>query len=380
MIFLPFLRRPCAYRTTFFSFLLFFPSLRSVVGDNKELTASKVVKRGGKAADAQVRFHRSVVSLSLSHFSSSFLVSCALQQSKLADPSDWPTLGSEAAAIASTKKEISNATSNSDLREKDKKIATSSKPKAENSDAPAQLEKAKEVSDGEPFVNDVTVNANGPVPEANASNDKEVNKNVPKAEDGAKRVNAKPKWNRFEVEPKSSAASSQNRRKTDRSPPRRNNRDDYYTRRDDRARDDDRSNRRGNPTRGTVPSSSNRAPRSSAAPVAPATSATAAVGSVKPPSRGPRREPAYITRSNRPSYTESKTPGLNGIPVAPMKSSDPYDAKKQKPLIGRPIIIDPSLTPLVTAQNIYGTYYFNGPTQFSLDAITNVKESIKKQM
>jgi hypothetical protein len=280
-----------------------------------------------------------------------------------------------------SKKEISNATSNSDLREKDKKIATSSKPKAEHSDAPAQSEKAKEVSDGEPIANDVTVTANGPVPETNASNDKEVNKHVPKAaDDGAKRVNAKPKWNRFEVEPKSSAATSQNRRKTDRSPPRRNNRDDYYTRRDDRVRDDDRSSRRGNASRPTVPSSSNRHPRSTVVPATPAAAAAPAVGSVKAPSRGPRREPAYITRSNRPSYTESKTPGLNGNPIVPMKSSDPYDAKKQKPLIGRPIIIDPSLAPLVTAQNIYGTYYFNGPTQFPLDTINNVKESIKKQM
>jgi hypothetical protein len=301
-----------------------------------------------------------------------------LVQSKLADSSDWPTLGSEAAAVAMTKKEISNATSNSDLREKDKKIATSSKPKAEHSDAPAQFEKAKEVSDGEPYANDVTVTANGPVPETNASNEKEVNKHVPKAaDDGAKRVNAKPKWNRFEVEPKSSAAA-QNRRKTDRSPPRRNNREEYYTRRDDRVRDDDRSNRRGNASRATVPSSSNRNPRSTVVPASAA--AVPAVGSVKAPSRGPRREPAYITRSNRPSYTESKTPGLNGNPIVPMKSSDPYDAKKQKPLIGRPIIIDPSLAPLVTAQNIYGTYYFNGPTQFPLDTINNVKESIKKQM
>lgn len=293
----------------------------------------------------------------------------------MADSSDWPTLGSEAAAASGNgKKEITNATSNSDLRDKDKKPATSSKPK-ENEISSQVAEKSTE----EPaMVNNnttATVDANGPVPDAN---DKEV-KNVPKAiDDGAKRVNAKPKWNRFEVETKSSAPPS-NRRKTDRSPPRRNNRDDYYSRRDDRVRDDDRSTRRGNSNRGTVPSSSTRNPRVANA-VAPA---TVAPGTVKAAavSRGPRREPAYITRSNRPSFTESKTPGLNGIPVAPMKSSDPYDAKKQKPsLIGRPIIIDPTLAPIVTAQNIYGTYYFNGPTPFTLDTIANVKESIKKQM
>lgn len=233
-----------------------------------------------------------------------------------------------------------------------------------------------------------TVKAYSPVPDTNATNDKEV-KNVPKAiDDGAKRVNAKPKWNRFDVEPKtnstsSSVPSSQNRRKSDRSPPRRNNRDerDYYSRRDDRVRDDDRSNRRGNSSRGSVPSSSTRNPRSGVAPPAPVVVPPAASSSVKPPvSRAPRgpREAAFITRSNRPSYLDSKTPGLNGNPLVPIKN-DPYDAKKQKPLLGRPIIIDPNL-PIVTAQNIYGTYYFNGPTPFTLDTIGNIKESIKKQM
>jgi hypothetical protein len=302
-----------------------------------------------------------------------------VHQSKLADSSDWPTLGSEAAAAASAnKKEM--ITSNSDLREKDKKPATSSKPKLDHPDASVHVEKAKDSLDIEPATNDVaTVHANGPTTETEATNDKEV-KNVPKAiDDGAKRVNAKPKWNRFDVEPKSSAPSSQNRRKTDRSPPRRNNRDDYYSRRDDRVRDDDRSNRRGNSNRGTVPSSSSRNSRTGAAPAVPPSSS---VGSVKSTttSRGPRREPTYITRSNRPSYTESKTPGLNGNPMGPMKSSDLYDAKKQKPLIGRPIIIDPSLAPIMTAQNIFGTYYFNGPPQFTLETINTIKESIKKQM
>lgn len=313
-------------------------------------------------------------------------------QSKLADSSDWPTLGSETTALPAGKKEMSNATSNSDLREKDKKVVTNARPKTENPEAQLHVEKSKDVNDTETVANEIVkieATTNGPSSEANSTNDKEV-KNVPKAvDDGAKRVNAKPKWNRFEVEPK--AAPSQNRRKTDRSPPRRSNRDDYYTRRDDRVRDDDRSSRRGNSSRGTVPSSSSRNPRSGVAPApassaavaaaaaATTTTATQAANVKTASSRGPRREP-YITRSNRPSYTESKTPGLNGNPIVPMKSSDPYDAKKPKPLMGRPILIDPALAPLVTAQNIYGTYYFNGPTPFTLDAIGNIKESIKKQM
>lgn len=308
------------------------------------------------------------------------------KQSKLADSSDWPTLGSEAAtANISNKKEISNSTSNGDLREKDKKlvsgVATSSKPKSENSEGVSHAEKTSEV---EPVANDTTtsatIKANSPSLDASVTNEV---KNVPKAvDDGAKRVNAKPKWNRFEVEPKS---SSQNRRKTDRdrSPPpaRRSNRDDYYSRRDDRVRDDERSSRRGNSTRGSVPSSSSRAPRTNVAAQAAPAPAASSVKSATSATRGPRREPAYITRSNRPSYTESKTPGLNGNPLLPMKSSDLYDAKKQKPLLGRPILIDPSgIAPLVTAQNIYGTYYFNGPAPFTLDTIGNIKESIKKQM
>ncbi|CRK97100.1 CLUMA_CG010449, isoform A [Clunio marinus] len=260
--------------------------------DNKELTASKVVKRGVKSAETA--------------------------QSKLVDTSDWPTLGSEAAAVSNNnKKEITNATSNA-------------------------------------------------------------------SDDGAKRVNSKPKWNRFDVEPKS--LPSQNRRKSDRSPPRRNNRDDrdYYSRRDDRTRDDERSSRRGgNGNRGSVPSTSSRNARNNpVSQTAPgAATAVTSSGNIKSAApRGARREPAYITRSNRPSYTESKTPGLNGNPNVPIKSSDHYDAKKQKPLLGRPIIIDPTLTPIVTAQNIYGTYYFNGPAPFALDTIGNIRDSIKKQI
>ena len=272
-----------------------------------------------------------------------------------------------------------SATSNGDLREKDikKAASTSSKPKSEISEGALLTEKSQ---DGESIANDVAsvtkVKASSPVLDASVSNEVKI---VPKAvEDGAKRVNSKPKWNRFEVETK---PSSQNRRKTDRdrSPPRRNNRDEYYSRRDDRAREEDRSSRRGNSSRGSVPSSSTRAPRNNVVAPVVAVPATAAVKPTAAAARGPRREPAFITRSNRPSYTESKTPGLNGNPLLPIKSSDLYDAKKQKPLLGRPILID-AVNPLVTAQNIFGTYYFNGPTPFILDMTESIKEQIKKQM
>lgn len=330
--------------------------------------------------------NREAVNLIFSLFSFSFSLASRSAQSKLADSSDWPTLGSETTTVPVSKKDLPTSTSNSDLREKDKKAAaaTNPRPKPDTSEAQPHVDKPKDVSVVETVASEVKAVAetNGPMSDANSTNDKTEVKNVPKAvDDGAKRVNAKPKWNRFEVETKS-AVSSQNRRKTDRSPPRRSNRDDYYSR-----RDDDRSNRRGNSSRGTVPSSSTRTPRTVVAPVASATVVAAAAAavpivpaSVKPAARGGvRREPAYITRSNRPSYTESKTPGLNGNPIAPMKSSDLYDAKKQKPLLARPIIIDASIAPLV-ATNFNGTFYFNGPTPFALDTIGNIKESIKKQM
>jgi hypothetical protein len=115
----------------------------------------------------------------------------------LADSSDWPTLGSEVTTNVSSKKEVSIAASNGDLREKDNKkpAVTSTKPKSENTEGSTPADK---MQDGEPLVNDSAskVKASSPLPDTSVSNEV---KNVPKAvEDGAKRVNSKPKWNRFE--------------------------------------------------------------------------------------------------------------------------------------------------------------------------------------
>lgn len=249
-----------------------------------------------------------------------------------------------------------------------------------------------------------------PVPEINhqphqqISSVKEKDKNVPKSiEDGNKRVSSKPKWARLDVEPKSAASqssssnanpsSTQHRR---RSPPRRRGGDDYRNYRDDR---DDRSIRRSGSNRGNVPSNRSGPRRDVvvvnagvqvAAVSSAAVAATAGNGAVISTNNTTNMKPMrqstsssrrdnnnqYITRSTRPSYTESKTPGLNGNPV--VKNADMYDVKKQKPsLIGRPIIIEAG-TPIVT--NVYGTYYFNGPAPFTLETIGNIKESIKKQM
>lgn len=349
--------------------------------------------------------------------------------------SDWPTLGSE---TVTTKKESS---SNGEAKDKDnKKSSASAKTKAaepavELQQQHIQAEKVKDLKETTSVVSvaaaavveqttvaavvqpsqatavvsavlneDAQQKSTSPVPEINhhqyaSRSDKE--KFVPKSiEDGNKRV-SKPKWNRLDVEAKgtssshssnvSSAAPPPHSRR--RSPPRstrRGGNDDYRGYPDDR--------RRNGSNRPAASSASNRGPRSGAGGNNGSTTAgptnnssssttTAAItnnASGVKPMRGPtsRRDNAsqYITRSTRPSYTESKTPGLNGNPI--IKSSDVvYDAKKPKPsLIGRPIIIDPAPlgTPIVT--NVFGTYYFNGPTPFTLDTIGNIKESIKKQM
>jgi hypothetical protein len=245
-----------------------------------------------------------------------------------------------------------------------------------------------------------------PVPEVNhqqsssyASRDKE--KFVPKTiEDGNKRVSSKPKWARLDVEAKATSASHSSSNSTSaaphsntnsrrRSPPPPRRREDYREYRDERPI------RRTGSNRGTVSSTSTgRGPRSGAASGSAGSTApsnnnsssntssntTASLKPVRGSTSRRDNNTQYITRSTRPSYTESKTPGLNGNPV--VKGSDVvYDAKKPKPsLIGRPIIIEPAAlgTPIVT--NVFGTYYFNGPTPFALDTIGNIKESIKKQM
>lgn len=349
----------------------------------------------------------------------------------MVDTSDWPSLGSEGAAPSSKK----DSSSNGESKDKDgKKVANTkngngnNKPgeNAETTSAATttthlqQADKAKDLKDNPPVVSAINENdaqkSKSPVPELNnhlqqsqnqqqqqpvatthhlssssaaaASKDKHVPKSI---EDGNKRV-SKPKWARLDVDTKSSTSapqsnhqgSSQQQQNRRRSPPRRRGdyRDDYR---------DDRSIRRSGSNRGNVPS--NRGPRNNSGGINPSINPAASTNSnsnnnssssnsMKPGRGGAstntsrRDNPTYITRSNRPSYTESKTPGLNGNPIKPI---DSYDAKKPKPsLIGRPIIIEAPIAPIVT--NVFGTYYFNGPAPFTLDTIGNIKESIKKQM
>ena len=333
----------------------------------------------------------------------------------MVDTSDWPSLGSE--LVTTSKKDSS---SNGESKDKDVKKTANSKSNntnkpAENAEtavAPTtthlQADKAKDLKDIPPVVSAPNENdaqkSKSPVPEINhlqsqqqpvattsksetiAAAASSKDKNVPKPiEDGNKRVSSKPKWARLDVDtktaaaaPQSNASSQQNNRR--RSPPRRRG-DDYRDYRDDR------SIRRTGSNRGNVPS--NRSgPRTSGGnpPTTASTnnsnnnnnsSSSSSMKPVRASTNTSRRDnTTYITRSNRPSYTESKTPGLNGNPIKPNES---YDAKKPKPsLIGRPIIIEAPITPIVT--NVFGTYYFNGPAPFTLDTIGNIKESIKKQM
>lgn len=216
-----------------------------------------------------------------------------------------------------------------------------------------------------------------------------------------KRVSSKPtKWARLDVETKPSSSNSAgggggySSRRDER--PRGGG--DRERRRDDRDyyRGDDRSIRRTGSSRSSNAPTSTRgnASRSVASNNGSVKSSSSRGGapSVGGGSRGRGGESTntgtnatpYITRSNRPSYTESKTPGLNGNPMKPDMSGGqaPYDAKKPKPLLGQPIIIE-ATTQIPVMANVWtngATYYFNGPAPFTIDAIGNIKESIKKQM
>lgn len=209
-----------------------------------------------------------------------------------------------------------------------------------------------------------------------------------------KRVSSKPKWNRLDVDAKTSSSYASQQSSRRRSPPRgrRDDRGDYYR--------EERSVRRVASNRSNVPPSNRGAPRGSNNPVA----VTNNNGSIKSSSASSRQVSSntsrrggentgtnahstqYITRSDRPSYTASKTPGLNGNPI--MKPSDsalqaPYDAKKPKPLLGHPIIIEAATPIPIIGPNVWNggaTYYFNGVPPYTIDAIENIKESIKKQM
>lgn len=239
-----------------------------------------------------------------------------------------------------------------------------------------------------------------PVPDAQinqqaSSSTKHVpNKSI---EDGTnnsnKRVSSKPKWNRLDVDAKISSnygSSQQSSRR--RSPPRGRGRGDdrdyYRDERPVRRVGSNRSNasastRSGAPRggSGSTVSSANGTTKPSSTTSRQVTSASTRRGAGD--NAGSNASAAYITRSNRPSYTESKTPGLNGNPI--LKPSDAavvsYDAKKQpKPLLGRPIIIE---APIPVIPNVWtngATYYFSNPPPFAIDAIENIKESIKKQM
>lgn len=187
---------------------------------------------------------------------------------------------------------------------------------------------------------------------ANGTASKEKNGTVQNDENGNKKV-TKPKWTRVPID--IPPAKSRNRRQ-ERSPRRRRN-DDYY--------DDyyERPIRRG-PRRGVPTSSSYRGGSTS---------------SRYPTSRGgssssTARRGGYITRSNRPSFTESpNAQAINGHHSAP-KNAEQTEKRITTPNSGRISAESPAFLP----QHLYGTFYYNGTPPFMLD--TNVKESIKKQI
>lgn len=196
----------------------------------------------------------------------------------------------------------------------------------DSTEKPEPSKEAPKISedDSKQSKSDSTTTSQKPKPvETNLSNDR-------------KRVNSKPKWSRFEEDFKSSSQ----KRRTDRG-------SDRY---------DDRPIRRGTGTGtgGSTSSSSSRynSIRSSRS------SQVSSKNAVN--SRGRRNENGY--------HSTQKSAQTNG---------DHKDTKTAKQLTGRPVIIDP----MVAAPHFYGTYYFNNPTTYPLDAgVGSLKESIKRQM
>lgn len=247
-------------------------------------------------------------------------------------------------------------------------ITTKAPPKTDESDTKTVAEKKPELAapNQTPQTQDATTaensadsssapglkTANGSVTkDKNAINTQNNNNSNNGDENGNKRV-AKQKWTRVPIE--IPAKSSRNKR-PERSPRRRRN-DDYYE------EYYERPIRRG-PRRGAPAPSSYRGGSTSSR-----YSTRGATSSNPPVRRG------YITRSNRPSYTESPSAqALNGHHAAP-KTVDQTERRITTPNNGRMSADSPAFMP----QQMYGTFYFNGAPPFMLD--TNVKESIKKQM
>ena len=207
-----------------------------------------------------------------------------------------------------------------------------------------------------PTVKDNTINKNGA-----GSNDQD---------NGNKRVSSKPtKWARMplDVEPKSRP------KRIDRSPRRR--RDDYYEdsyydrpiRRGARRGSISSSTASYRGSRGGGGGSSGGAARESS--TRESTTRDTTTSRYSSSSRGSSVRRGPIMRSTRPSYTESKLPALNA------DLDGDYDGKKRAPRISAdsPVFVMP-------AQNLYGTFYFNGQPASMIDSVNNIKESIKKQM
>lgn len=171
-----------------------------------------------------------------------------------------------------------------------------------------------------------------------------------------KKIN-KPKWTPVPID--LAPAKPKPSRRPERSPRRRRN-DEYY--------DDyyDRSARRA-PRRGGATSSSSYRGGSSSSRYGSSRGGSAAAAS------NPRR--GYITRSNRPSYTESpNAQALNGHGPPP-KPTEVVEKRVTTPIGGRISAESPAF---IMPPHIYGPFYYAAPTTFMLD--TNVKESIKKQI
>ncbi|CAO1444305.1 unnamed protein product [Diamesa hyperborea] len=282
--------------------------------------------------------------------------------------SDWPTLGAEAAAakaldtansmkkdaMINGEKSTSATDDNSSVLTTDQS-ATISKSKSPiphsecwATEVAESQKKLQSIRTKSPTVKDNTINKNGA-----GTNDQD---------NGSKRLSSKAtKWARMplDVEPKTRP------KRIDRSPRRR--RDDYYE--DsyyDRPR---RGARRGSISSSTASYRGSRGGAARESSTREGSTRDTTTSRYSSSSRGSSVRRGPIVRSTRPSYTESKLPALNA------EQDGDYDNKKRAPRISAdsPAFVMP-------AQNLYGTFYFDGQPAFMLDSVNNVKESIKKQI
>jgi hypothetical protein len=88
--------------------------------------------------------------------------------------------------------------------------------------------------------------------------------------------------------------------------------------------------------------------------------------------------PLSLQHTNAPSNGKPMSNQRNGHKRNDDIPTYPRVNRNAKQLIGRPVLINTTVTaPIIAAPSLYGTYYFSGP---AIDTVASIKESIKRQM